>query len=65
MPANPSADRPSQRPKNHEVEDENVRCDSRSGRPPRPATEPKDAEGSVRSSKTATDPGSGEAKGRR
>ena len=32
----------------------------RPGRPPRPATEPKGAQASVRNRKTATDPGSGE-----
>ncbi|MDB5459274.1 MAG: hypothetical protein JWO72_1015 [Caulobacteraceae bacterium] len=54
MPPNPSADRP----KNPEVETE----DQRAGRPPRPATEPPGTEDSTRSPKTATDPGSGEAR---
>ena len=54
MAANPSQDRP----KNREVENENLRP----GSPPRPATEPKGAKGSEQSPKTATDPGSGEAK---
>ena len=35
-------------------------ADMKPGRPPRPATEPKGAEGSTRSSKTLTDPATGE-----
>ncbi|WP_312167178.1 hypothetical protein [Phenylobacterium sp.] len=34
--------------------------DLKPGRPPRPATEPKGAEGSARNSKTLTDPATGE-----
>jgi hypothetical protein len=34
--------------------------DQKPGRPPRPATEPAGGEGSTRTAKTATDPGSGE-----
>jgi hypothetical protein len=37
--------------------------DQRPGRPPRPATEPPGSEGSSRSSKTMTDPASGEPLG--
>jgi hypothetical protein len=58
MAANPSKDRP----KNPEVENENVRQGPRTDAPPRPATEPRGAKGSEQSPKTATDPGSGEAK---
>jgi hypothetical protein len=47
-----------QRPKNHQVEDENVKP----GRPPRPATEPAGAKSSSQSPKVKTDPGSGQAK---
>jgi len=50
-----------ERPKNLEVEQENARPD-RAGATPRPATEPKGAEGSSQSSKLKTDPGSGESK---
>jgi len=61
------------RPSNREVENENQRpapdanngdADDRSadqGKAPRPATEPRGAEGSSDSPKTRTDPGSGEA----
>jgi hypothetical protein len=34
--------------------------DLKPGRPPRPATEPPEAEGSSKTSKTATDPATGE-----
>ena len=34
--------------------------DQKPGRPPRPATEPPGGEGSTRTAKTLTDPGSGE-----
>jgi hypothetical protein len=61
MAADPSKDRP----KNREVEDENIRRGSGTDAPPRPATEPRGAKGSEQSPKTATDPGSGEAKGGR
>jgi hypothetical protein len=54
MAANPSQDRP----KNAAIENENLRP----GSPPRPATEPPGAKSSGQSPKTATDPGSGEAK---
>ena len=53
MPAEPSSDRP----KNRQVEDENLKP----GSPPRPATEPAGAEASQDSAKTKSDPGSGEA----
>lgn len=51
---------PSDRPSNHEVEQENQRADSPNGQPPRPATEPPGAARSGQSPKTQTDPGSGE-----
>jgi hypothetical protein len=54
MSPDPSADRP----KNREIENE----EQRAGSPPRPATEPPGSESSTRSSKTATDPGSGQSK---
>lgn len=47
------------RPRNREVENENLRPD-RDGVAPRPATEPDGARNSVRTPKTRTDPGSGE-----
>jgi hypothetical protein len=57
------------RPSNPEVENENQRpargvdqnADHDGGKAPRPATEPRGAEGSSDSPKTRTDPGSGEA----
>ena len=49
-----------ERPSNREVENENQRP-APGGKPPRPATEPRGAEGSSDSPKTRTDPGSGEA----
>ena len=60
------------RPSNREVENENQRPardatkgsavqDGGDGKAPRPATEPRGAEGSSDSPKTRTDPGSGEA----
>jgi hypothetical protein len=52
----PSADRP----KNRETEYE----DLKPGAPPRSATEPRGAEGSVKTPRTVTDPDSGEAKRR-
>ncbi len=58
MAANPTKDRP----KNPEVENENLRQGGGTQAPPRPATEPSGAKGSQQSPKTATDPGSGEAK---
>lgn len=54
----PSSSPGQDRPSNREVENENQRP-ARSGKPPRPATEPRGAETS--SPKTRTDPGSGEA----
>jgi hypothetical protein len=48
------------RPDDRKVENENLRPDS-DGEPPRPATEPKGAEGSSNSGETATDPATGEA----
>ena len=51
-------------PKLGDPQNDQLRPDGK-GRPPRPATEPEGAEGSSRSAKTATDPGSGEAKPRR
>ncbi len=61
-PTGSNADRPS----NREVENENQRPaqgldQGADGKPPRPATEPRGAEGSSDSPKTRTDPGSGEA----
>jgi hypothetical protein len=58
-----SQDRPSQdRPSNREIENENQRsAPGPDGKAPRPATEPRGAEGSSDSPKTRTDPGSGEA----
>jgi hypothetical protein len=47
------------RPKNREVENENAKP-AGDGHPPRSANEPKGSEGSARSSKTKTDPASGE-----
>jgi hypothetical protein len=47
-----------ERPKNRQVEDENVKP----GRPPRPSTEPPGAQPSSQSPKLNTDPGSGEPK---
>lgn len=56
--ASPNAERPS----NREVENENQRpAPGADGKAPRPATEPRGAEGSSDSPKTRTDPGSGEA----
>lgn len=55
---NPMPD-PATRPDNHETENENQRSPSRSGQPPRPATEPKGGEGSSNSGETATDPATG------
>jgi hypothetical protein len=63
MPTSTSPDQ--DRPSNREVENENQRpaqgADSGDGKAPRPATEPRGAEGSSDSPKTRTDPGSGEA----
>lgn len=61
-PASPNPERPS----NREVENENQRPahdadKGADGKAPRPATEPRGAEGSSDSPKTRTDPGSGEA----
>ncbi|MDQ0466460.1 hypothetical protein QO010_004253 [Caulobacter ginsengisoli] len=47
------------RPKNREVENENLRPGT-DGKPPRPATEPPGSAGSTRNQKTESDPGSGE-----
>ena len=55
--ADPSADRP----KNREVETEDLKP-SKSGSPPRPATEPAGSEGSERTPKTKTDPSTGETR---
>jgi len=60
MPTITSTPSSSDRPSNHEVENENQKPASRDGKPPRPATEPHGAADSVRSPKTRTDPGSGE-----
>jgi len=43
-----------------ERENENLRVPSKTGKPPRPATEPSGSEDSTRSPETKTDPGSGE-----
>lgn len=64
-PANPDTRSPgptapnTDRPKNRETENENLKGGG-DGQPPRSATEPKGAEGASRSSKTASDPQSGE-----
>lgn len=50
---------PDPRPRNREVENENLRP-SRDGEAPRPATEPAGSEESVQTPKAETDPGSGE-----
>jgi hypothetical protein len=50
------------RPKNTEVENENVKVPAASGRPPRSASEPAGDEGAARRAPTATDPASGESK---
>lgn len=55
---NPPADRPN----NREVENEQARPHPSPDGPPRPATEPAGSKGSVRNSKTETDPGTGEQK---
>lgn len=47
------------RPDNRETENENQRTPARDGQSPRPATEPKGAEGSSNSGDTATDPATG------
>jgi hypothetical protein len=66
----PTSDSPNpERPSNREVENENQRpaegvgrnAGHEDGKAPRPATEPRGAEGSSDSPKTRTDPGSGEA----
>lgn len=49
---------PGGRPHSHEVENENLKSAS----PARPSTEPKGAHGSSDSSKTRTDPATGEQK---
>ncbi|MDG2519921.1 hypothetical protein P7B02_00100 [Caulobacter segnis] len=49
------------RPSNRETENENLKPD-REGEAPRPATEPEGSESSQKTDKTATDPGSGEAR---
>ncbi len=54
--ANPSTDRP----KNRETENEDVKAPKADGRPPRSASEPRGSEGSARNSKTRSDPASGE-----
>lgn len=48
------------RPKDRSVENETIRMPPRKGEPPRPATEPKGADGSSNSGKTETDPATGE-----
>lgn len=50
------------RPDNREVENEAIRPQENGDGPPRPATEPKGAEQSVRNPHTETDPGTGEQK---
>ena len=47
------------RPANRETETENQRRPAREGEPPRPANEPKGAEGTSNSGETATDPATG------
>lgn len=47
------------RPTSRETETENQRTPAREGQAPRPATEPRGAEGSSNSGETATDPATG------
>ena len=49
-----------QRPKNREVENQDLRPPAQEGEPPRAATEPPGSEWSVQSEETMTDPVSGE-----
>lgn len=51
------------RPDNRETETEDQRRPAHSGEPPRPATEPRGAEGSSNSGQTETDPATGEPNG--
>lgn len=60
MPRSPDH-HPAARSDNREVENENLKA-APAGEAPRPATEPAGGKGSSRTSKTATDPGSGEAR---
>jgi len=53
------------RPKNPEVENEDVKVPATSGKPPRSASEPRGSERAARKAPTATDPASGESKTRR
>lgn len=55
-----TAPRPEDRPRDRQTENDNLRPDA-DGEPPRPATEPRGAEGSSNSGETATDPATGEA----
>jgi hypothetical protein len=48
------------RPDDRKVENENQRTPPHEGEPPRPATEPRGAEGSSNSGETETDPATGE-----
>jgi hypothetical protein len=48
-----------QRPKSHEIENENLKPGGKPGEPPRPATEPKGSEGSASTEKTKSDPATG------
>jgi hypothetical protein len=48
------------RPNNRETEYETQRTPPADGEPPRPATEPRGAEGSSNSGETETDPATGE-----
>ncbi len=47
------------RPSSRETETEDQRTPPHKGQPPRPATEPRGAEGSSNSGETATDPATG------
>lgn len=51
------------RPDNRETETEDQRRPAHGGEPPRPATEPRGAEGSSNSGQTETDPATGEPNG--
>ena len=51
----PSTDRP----KNRETENEDLKVPREDGEPPRSASEPRGSEGSSRNPKTRTDPASG------
>lgn len=55
----PRASKPDHRPKNQEVENENLRPPGTAGKPPRPATEPPGAPKEPLPDEVLNDPGSG------